>query len=246
MKCSFLTVVCALGIALSPVFASDNTSSLDNYTAQADVIIKATALKTEPQTQIDPWFSEVNGAGRYATRFKVVSVIKGEVTADEVNFRHYTGLSIGPPIRVYWFELPPCYIFQSGQTYLLWANKTEGGNLRQLSKELRKSPTDGGTTGFLIRVGDNAPVKEEIKGNIKSAVWDELVKMAQSKKLGDSRYGMQQLSWLSGATTFTRRDEFVNKNPDFALEHFANVFIPLLDSTDENLLYVGFNAFGGR
>lgn len=243
-----LTLLIIEALTCSPCFAAGTMTTLEKYTAQSDVIIKATALRTQRQedTQVDPWFPIVEGAARSATRFKIVSVIKGEISADEVTFRHYQGLSIGPPIRVYFFELPPCYTFQSGQTYLLWADKTEDGNLRQLSKELARCPTDGGTTGYTIRVGDNVPVDEAIKNDVKSVVWDELVKMVRSNKQGDASQGLSRLRSLSGASVFWLPPESVNKNPDFPLSRFADVAIPLLSSSDEEILYRGLNALSGN
>lgn len=208
-----------------------SSDTLDDLTARAAIVLKVTALKTEPVQ--DAWLPPARMLGAGATRFTVISIIKGEFTGPEASFHHYVDLN-SSPLRYFRPAPLPHYKFKPGQHYLLWADKSEEGNLRQLSKS---STTK--ISRCVIRVGDNSPVQ----GEIKSIVWDELVKMTGNPN--NVRDGLGYLRWLSGATGSFRAREPVNGNPDFPLERFIAVLIPLFHSPNERIAFSAILAASG-
>src|SRR5690349_6691377 len=84
-----LVVCCALP---AHAYLVGPAKTLDELAAESDVILKVTALQSELIEEIeDNWYKpqQVSGFHCYATRFKVISRLKGEDVPDEVVFRHY-------------------------------------------------------------------------------------------------------------------------------------------------------------
>ena len=65
------------------------------------------------------------------TRFKIVSVIKGDRNANEITFRHHEDIT--PPEKRSGL-LQVAYHFEPGRTYLVFAGKTGEGSTQLISK----------------------------------------------------------------------------------------------------------------
>jgi hypothetical protein len=130
------------------------------------------------------------------------------------------------PIR--YFPPPPQlrYKFIAGQNYLLWADKSEDGHLRQISKEFTGNVTNGA-----IRISGDTPVQ----GEIKDVVWNELAKDTQSTNDATLYNAFSLLGSMSGAAAYRYRGD--NSKPDFPFERFMNLVIPLFQSSDDKIAF---------
>jgi len=132
--------------------------SIKELTDTSDLFLKATALSSTPIT--DDEFTPISGFLAYNTKFKVITVLKGEAPA-EVGFHHYG--KGGPPGHMFYW--PESFNFKPGRTYLLWAKKTPDGVLRQFGM----ATATHGQIAVLTR--DAAPVIGIVARDI---VWNEL------------------------------------------------------------------------
>src|SRR5437867_2327553 len=184
----------ALGYLVGPPL------SLEKLTAEADIIIKGTAVSSGPVQ--DDWFKQFQGFVAQETQLKVISVIKGGQQGQTLSFRHYD-MSPSPQARVF---APQFYHFEPGRTYIVFAKATEqSGVLRQLWVN-HKSKED---QGVLL-----CPTDRLVTANtVKEAFWNELTTMLGSARSSDVIYAIGQLDQMSnGRDAFAGTQDFDRKD----------------------------------
>jgi len=159
--------------------------SLEKLTEEADVIFKGTVVSGEPVQ--DEWFKPYRGFLARETRFKVVSVIKGEWSGNELIFRHY---DLDPEPHGGGFFQPQYYHFETGRTYVVFA-KSGGppGTFRQLWTSHTMKEDQG-----VLLCADEKPVAAK---TVKEALWAELTAMLTSARVSDVTYAIGQLDQMS-------------------------------------------------
>jgi len=156
---------------------------LDQIVQESDVIFKAKAISSIPGE--DKWFKKHRGFDTYATQMQVVSVIKGDIPTRKVIFQHY-----GPANNLGSEFSPQSYEFQVGQSYIVFAKKTDQQSVfRQLWENHRIKYDQG-----VIIAADDRPVEDQ---SIKEIVWTELNKLLLSSNPEDVIYAIRQLNEMS-------------------------------------------------
>ena len=221
MKITLLLAL-VLGVFALPAraFRADEPFPLGKLDVQSSLIVKATALESEPiRDDLTAEPLRLNGSP-YAlmqTRFRIISAIKGRLQpGDEINFRHY---SFDLNFRGGWTYSPRNYRFAAGRSYLLWANREKDSQSWQPF-----SPYDSSfaSQGALL-AADAAPVD----GVIRDVVWNQIQGLLASPKTGDANTGLRYLSVMR------RRDAGTSETTgDFANDQVAEALRPLLQSND--------------
>jgi hypothetical protein len=158
--------------------------SLDKMTGMADVIVKATAISTV-ETNV-PSFESIQGFAPSVTTFKVISVFKGEPSSNTITFQHYAQAGGGMGMF-----MPQHYEFTNGQSYILFAKKTDSPNVFiQLWKNHTAKEDEG-----VLRAADNSLLKAK---TVKEAYWEDLLEMRASTNADDVVYALHQLDQMSG------------------------------------------------
>ncbi len=219
---SVVLFFCAIVLA-APARASrfDEPFPLGKLDLQSSLIVKATALESEPIRD------DLTGApikmtdGPYAatvTRFKVISVLKGKLTpGEEINFRHY---SFNPAFRGGWSYSLRTYSFIAGRTYLLWANR-DGENWQSFSSY----GSSFGEQGALLSA-DDAPVE----GAVRDVVWNQIQGLLKSQKTGEVTRGLRYLALMR------RRDaKTYETTGDYSNDQVAETLRPFLSSSDTDV-----------
>ena len=196
--------------------------SLDTLGEQSDLVAKVQAVGSE--VVVDSAFREAQGYKVFATRFKVVSMLKGAATLTDITFRHYDD---DPTYRGGAEYTPTIHHFVAGQSYVLFAKKTDAPAVfRSFSIWPTMAPEKEA-----IRAVDTTPLPKGIA--IKDAVWLELRALLASKDDADIAYGIHQLEnfsisrfgfWMRTATEDFPRKEVLelispflaDKNPAVA------------------------------
>lgn len=170
------------------------------------------------------------GYGVFATRLKVISVLKGDPQIAEITFHHYDKLAgqLGePPVS------PQSYHFTPDQSYILFARKTDEPRVfRTFSFNHTSQPDQG-----LIRAADSAPVARDTP--VKTAIWRELTTLATSADSANIVYAIAHLDTLSSAPWYDRQPK-----ADFARNDVLGVVCPLLASKDEAVVRAALGAVG--
>lgn len=204
---------------------------LDQLARQSDLVIKAVALGSEPVQ--DAAFAEHSGAGFgvFATRLKVVSVLKGNAELKEITFHHYDKLPgqryQGPG------PLPQSYHFTPKQPYLLFAKKSEQPDVFRTFRFNHTSQLDQGQ----IRAADEEPIAAET--SVKAAVWRELTKLAASDDSPSIVYAIDHLNVLSSNPWYDRDPKI-----DFPREDVLRVICPFLAHKDSEVVHAALLAVG--
>lgn len=199
--------------------------STEQLTAMSDITVKATALDSAPVADAGKYSDQ--GVSRAQTRFRVVSVLRGNVqVGQEIDFRHYAG---GQNARFGMVYAPYFLNFSPGQSYLLWA-RAAGGIWEQpwtdpVHFDLGALPTL-----------DNSPVA----GPIKEALWAE---MTASLRRGNSAEQMRAISNLLARTRPLAGSSY-GSHSDFAAQDALDAIAPLLQAPDEKVVLAAVNGFG--
>ncbi|NLX23926.1 MAG: hypothetical protein GXY55_19925 [Phycisphaerae bacterium] len=198
---TFLTVLLVYA-GMTYGYLVEPALSLDKLTSEADVIFKGTAVSSGPAQ--DDWFKPYGGFIVRETQFKIISIIKGDKTGDQLIFRHYDEDRQQPYGRS--FE-PQHYHFESGKAYVVFAKRGgSAGIFRQLWM-YHKIQRDQG----VVRCADTKPVAGK---TTKEVLWRELTATLTSDNVGDAVYALGQLDQMSagdslplgGLSDFDRKD----------------------------------------
>lgn len=230
MRKLILFVLFALTIINAPAHAGriDPPLPIEKLNDKAQLIVKVTALSIEKAEPKNLFVGRFSGPVDAVTRFRVVSVLKGDLKAnDEFDFYHKSSAQNYP--LIIGGGGGAIYDFVPGRSYLLWAAR-DGENWSPV--ELYGVIFDFGNQGALL-ASDDAPVK----GEIKQVVWQQTTALLKSEKPADVLTGIENL------THMTRRqgiNDFQHTG-DFKREDVAHVIEPLLKSNDAQIV-----AFAAR
>ena len=167
--------------------------SLNEVEAEATLIFKGEAFTSA--TVNDDWFKRHSGYVTRETRFKVISVIKGDVGAGEMRFRHYDE-SPAEAIQMY---TPQFYHFEPGRTYIVSAHRTPEG-----ARQTRPAHTMKMDLGVL-RCRDDRQVSAK---SLRDIYWEELMAMRDSPLPADVVYAIEQLQQMSEGVARSSTKDF--------------------------------------
>jgi HEAT repeat protein len=182
---------------------------LDQMTAEAEFIFKGQALASDPITNAAFRIPQMKV---HATRFKIISVLKGAAPTDSVGFQHYTtgpGAWSGP----HW---PANYQFEPGKAYLVFAASMDkpdnyytgipgGTNPPGVFRQLAGIPLrdDQG----ILRTLDARPLAGL---SVKEAHWFELNLLLTNRVSSNALAAIRLLNLMStnGARAWGHSDDF--------------------------------------
>lgn len=204
--------------------------SIEELAQQCDLVVKAEAVDSVPAQ--DAAFANLSGAGYgvFATRLRVISVLKGDARLAEITFQHYDKLPGGlgePPVS------PQTYRFTPRQPYILFAKKTEQPLVFRTFTLSHTSQRDQG----LVRAADARPIARDTP--VKAAVWSELTRLAASDDSPSVVYAIDHLDALSSTAWHDRQPR-----TDFARDDALGVISPLLASKNTAVVQAAVQAVG--
>ncbi|MFA6241525.1 MAG: HEAT repeat domain-containing protein, partial [Candidatus Hydrogenedentales bacterium] len=184
--------------------------TLDKLTEEADLVFKGTAISSQPV--VDDWFKPVQGFAVEETRFRIISVIKGEKPGATASFRHYNE-DPQPTVRMF---QPQYYRFEIGRTYIVFAKRGEmPGTLRQIWMNHTMKEDQGA-----LLCANDKPAEAR---TVKEIVWTELMTMLASAEVEDVGYAIRQLDEMSGPHgEFNAVSEFERTDVVAAVRSFMN------------------------
>jgi HEAT repeat protein len=205
--------------------------SIDELARQCDLIIKAQAL--DSVLVQDAAFTDLSraGYGVFATRLKVISVLKGDPTLAEITFHHYDKLTGQIGEAPY---SPQTYHFTPNRPYILFAKKTDQPSVFRTFTFNHTSQREQG----LVRAADSEPVPRNTP--VKTTIWRELTTLAKSADSADVIYAIDHLDTLSRAPWYDWQTK-----ADYARNDALDVICRFLASKDEAVARAALQAVGG-
>ncbi len=203
--------------------------SLDQLTQDSDLVVKATALGSVRIN--DPSFPAFSGSYPImGTRFRVISVLKGDGTLKEFTFRHF---GIGQSDAATVVPEPQMYEFEAGQSYILFTKKAADPMVFRTFEFNWNLLRDQG----VIRAATASPFPNGTTP--KAATWRELTDMLQGAN-SDVTYGIQHLDVYSNPQW-----NGMAGNEDFPRRNVLEFISPLLVRSDESIVWAALEAIGG-
>jgi hypothetical protein len=195
---------------------------LEEMERAADLVFKGRVISTRAITNA----SFPSWGKPHATQLEVISVLKGSVHTNVLVFEHNTegphAWGGGTP--------PPHYVFDVGQSYLIFAEKTANpGVYRQLSPTLR-SEADGVTKTL-----DSRPIAGL---TVKEAHWLELNRLLTSGASNDVLYAIRRLNAMSASCLGAW-----NHTDDFKRELVLHTLLPLVTNANDRIALVAIGCF---
>jgi HEAT repeat protein len=214
-----------LSIFSSQAYFVSSALSLNEMEYRADLVVKAKV--TGSAIVEDPSFKAIPGFACFATRLRIISVLKGDPGTNTITFRHYGRHTETNSWMIASFE-PQHYELTDGRSYILFARKgvTNGEFLQLWMNHTMKS--DEGA----FRAADDLPVATK---SVKEACWLTLVGMQASTNTEDVVYGLNQLDDLSGGIL----NEFPRKD-------VVELIRPHLSPKDQDILRTAVAVAGSR
>ena len=184
---------------------------LDQLVEKAEVIAKVEVLSSAQAE--DPWFPAQQGYAVFATKMRIISVLKGDLKG-EVVFRHY---DTDPDYKDGVEYSPQAYHFAAGRCYILFAGRTDQpGILRQLWKGHTMREDLGA-----VLAADNKPLEKDVTAS--EAIWSELTRMLTAKEPADAAYAIRHLDEMSGGDRWAG-------TKDFDRQKALQAIVPLIGS----------------
>jgi hypothetical protein len=229
----FVPAVLAFGSLLaSPAWSYiiSPAPSIDELARQCDLIVKAQAL--DSVLVRDAAFTDLSRTGFsvFATRLKVISVLKGNSKLAEITFHHYDRLTGQIGAAPY---SPQTYHFTPNQPYILFAKKTDQPSAFRTFTFNQTSQREQG----LVRAADSEPIPRNTP--VKTAIWRELTTMAKSFDSADVVYAIDHLDTLSRAPWYDWQTK-----ADYARNDALEVICRFLASKDEAVARAALQAVG--
>jgi hypothetical protein len=203
---------------------------LDKLAEQSDFIAKVQAVASE-ETKDETFTDYTNqGFAVFATKLKVISVLKGDASLAEISFHHYDDKPNGMG-RMF---SPQVYHFTPGQCYLLFAKKSDDPKMFRTFALFHTMQEDQG----LIRAADAAPLGNR---SVKEAIWHELTSLTASKDPADVIYAIKHLDRLSSQPAFVQP----GSKEEYPRKAFLAAISPLLANDDPAIAAAALGAIGG-
>lgn len=172
-----------ISVSLVSGFAVGTSASSQEDSAEADIIFKGTVISSAPVR--DEWFRWNVGFAARETRFKVISVLKGNLPGTTFLFRHFASPEES---RHPGGNYPRYYEFKPAKSYLIYTKmaKGEAGIYRQL----RHNFSFGGALLCL----DSRPLTNR---TLKDALWSELQILLSDTDTANVMYAIRRLDEMS-------------------------------------------------
>ncbi len=214
---------------------------LEEMEQKADLVFKGQVLSTTPITNEA---FRISSMTVNVTKFKVISVLKGEV-AKEVFFEHYAG--IGPHGFDWSGQAPPAtHKFEVGQSYLVFAAhmdkpddyytpETGVTNLPDVLRQIADVPK-GGSDG-VMRTLDALPITGY---SVKEAHWFELNRLLNDANLTNELYAIDA---LDGMSLKGEPYEEWRRSGDFKRDRVLGALLPLIHNSNQQVAIRVINCF---
>jgi hypothetical protein len=186
-RCTIMLLALLAFASIAKGYLVPDAVSLESLASEADIIFKGVA-DTTPKSVEDATLEPLQGFGAHETRFKIISIIKGERPEGVLTFHHYDSVYSKDLVAISY--MPQYYHFTVGKAYIVFAKKTSDGFYRQIW--LRHTTRDDQGS---IRCADDRPVMAKTIGD---ALWNELINMLKSAQADDIAYAIGQLDDMSG------------------------------------------------
>lgn len=202
---------------------------LEKMVQEADVILKATVVSTAKTT--DDSFKAHPHWAVFATRMRVVTVLKGQLPADQVDFHHYD--EDRTSAQPYMFA-PQHYHFEPGKSYIIFAKFTDKPGLLRPLWDFHRMKED---QGQLLAANDKPIVPNT---SVNDAIWNELAGLLHSDQPALVRYAVGQLQSMSNAP------DVPGGLDDFPRQKVLDAIASLLDHKDPQIVAAVVEAVGYR
>ncbi|MCW3054060.1 MAG: repeat-containing protein [Chthonomonadales bacterium] len=173
--------------------------SLEKLTAEADIVLKGTAVSSTPIQ--DERLAPMPAFAANETQFRIISVLKGVRPGPTVRFRHYDEA----PKNIGRMSEPLHYHFDAGRTYIIFAKRSGQIDVyHQLWSNHHSTLNQG-----VILCSAAKPVSAK---TVKEAIWEELLLLLNSPDADSILYSIQQLDQMStGQSSFDSTQDFDRK-----------------------------------
>lgn len=197
------------------------TNELDKISADADIIFKGQVISS---TRITNTAFQVSDIYVHATKLKIISVLKGETSTNQIVFQHYYEWSPGghgwgggsPP--------EPCKL-QPGQSYLIFAAKMDNPGYYFFPDSTTNQPNEfrqlTENRNSIFHTLDARPLTGL---SISNALWLELNLLLKDKSPTNQLYAIQHLNLMSKSclASWGHKDYFDRKAVLEAVSSFVN------------------------
>ncbi len=213
--------------------ANNPPGRLEEMERNSDLVFKGKVISSDAVTNkaFPPW------GNPHATKFGVITVLKGTADTNELMFLHITqgpnGWGGGSP--------PPYFVLNPGESYIVFAARADKPDYlyspasNSVAKVSDYRQLMGGIPA--IRASDDRPVGGL---SVKGAVWRELCGLLQQSNSAGQIYAVDQLESLSLAG---RQDDRWLRSDDFERQAVLKAVQPLLTNTNEMVAASAINCF---
>jgi hypothetical protein len=228
------------GIIPASVFIQPH-GRLEEMEQKADLVFKGQAILSAEITNAS---FTVSSLGMEATKFKVISVLKGEAPA-EIIFNHYA--SYGKHEFFWSGPSPPAmHKFEAGQSYLVFAMRMDkadayyappasatnmAGVFRQIADVPKRGPNG------VMHTLDARPLG---KFSVKEAHWKELNRLLNDSSPSNALYAINLLDHMS--LKGEQYEEWL-RSGDFKRARILSVMRPLIKSKNEQVAIRALECF---
>jgi HEAT repeat protein len=226
---SIRTLCCILILpTLARAYMVPAAMPLDDLIKEAPVICKVTAISSDEVG--DDSFRKLGGWAVFSTRLRVITVLKGEGVAEEIEFRHYDH---DPKFNGGYMYAPQHYRFEQGAHYILFAKPTNKAGIYRPLWDSHRSREDQGR----LNAADNAAIEGK---DVRAAIWNELTKQLKSDQPAQIVYAIRQLNAMSGAASA------YDSTKDFARPDVLKLIAPLIEHARADVASAAISAVAGR
>jgi hypothetical protein len=231
---------------------------LEEMAAKSDLVFKGQVISTEPVTNSAlllefSYSSAISLPAVRATRFQVISVLKGDVTTNEIVFQHFCDSTTRTNTRGMIFgedfggslsgiAPPPRYNFEVGQSYLVFAAGADkrGRNFSALRgatnmldrfRPIERAAADESVTRTL----DARPLGQL---SVKDAHWFELNLLLNDTNPTNQLYAIQHLNRMA-----TTCGESWEHGHDFKRERVLDALRPLFTNVNDQVAVAAIGCF---
>jgi hypothetical protein len=229
----FLSLLMSCVVARQVFSADAPTGRLEEMTATSDLVFKGRVISSSPVTNASfPYWGN-----HHATKFDMISVIKGNVETNVVVFHHITK---GPD--AWGGGTPPShFIFEAGQSYIIFAANADkpdwlyspSSNNVAKPDEFRQ-PMKG---EYAMRTLNARPLENL---TIKDAHWIELNQLLNDSNPTNQLYAIDLLDHMSLAG---RRDDEWPRSDDFKREVVLKTVLPLITNSHDQVSVSAIGCF---
>lgn len=230
-----------IGNIPSSVFITPH-GRLEEIEREADLVFKGQVLSTTETTNSA---FRVSSLKVKATRFKIISVLKGDSPTNEISFEHYSGY--GARGFAWSGPSPPAFLkFETGKSYLVFAARMDKpssyyspaaditnvpGRFRQIA-DVPKTSDEGA-----IRTLDAHPIKNF---TVKEAHWFELNLLLNDSNPTNQLYAIDKLEGM-----FLRGGQYEEwrRSDDFKRQRVLTALLPLVTNQNEQVATRAISCF---